>query len=195
MNVKDYGAAEGARATADEFKYTMMGGALGASAGVIGGPFAEVTIPVGAAVGLGIGGLMDIAAMFGILGDDYGHWGTYEKLPGGGLVTSTGDVVGYPNADNIIAAKTRAGAESIARDLPGDSFYGNAASNRMDELQFGKMDADAQALLIKALNKNTESNAQSRNGPAQEVNAVFKVDRSMAQAIVKLGLPAVGYVS
>jgi len=196
--MKDTGATktEAAKKVASRNKFMLGGTALGATVGGYMGATGFTLGPVGfgtTAAGIGTGA--GVGATIGFIADMLYNMTHPETMDGGLLWPDESRPIRYSSGDYVAAGKTRGEIETAAMDVPGAALYGNVASNRMDELRFGKGGAEAQALLINALNKNTESNAQSRNAAAQEVNAIFKVDRSMAQAIVKLGIPTVGYVS
>jgi len=145
--------------TLDQNKYMATGAAIGAGLGFAGGPFAPVTVPGGALVGAGIGGIVDFATSFG---KNEGLWGDYGVNDGlfnsmtskGGMksrraILQGGNVTPIDNKDDIIAMK------------PGgaiDKFAGKDGGYKVVKHEFGDLNINGEIVLTGANNQKIDAN-------------------------------------
>jgi hypothetical protein len=113
--------------TLDQNKYMASGAALGASLGLFGGPFAPITVPGGALIGGGIGGIADFATSFR---EDEGLFGDYKKMDDG-IVFNPKDKFMKVNDATMIAGTEVGGNKKLDEAISGN---GNV-THRFEELK------------------------------------------------------------
>lgn len=113
--------------TLDQNKYMASGAALGASLGLFGGPFAPITVPGGALIGGGIGGIADFATSFR---EDEGLFGDYKKMDDG-IVFNPKDKFMKVNDATMIAGTEVGGNKKLAEAISGNGYV----THRFEELK------------------------------------------------------------